>query len=50
MIGPVNTDTTEEIMSDTTRSGDQLKAKPTAQSPGSETYHSTTHSQYEGSL
>ena len=52
MIGSVNTGTTEETMPDTTTPGDQLKAKPevTAQSSGNETDHSTTHSQYEGSL
>ena len=52
MIGSVNTDTTEEIMPDATIPGDQLKAKPevAAQSSGSETDHSTTHSRNEGSL
>ena len=52
MIGSVNTDTTEEIMPDTTTPGDQLEAKPevTAQSSGSEMDHSTTHSRNEGSL
>ena len=52
MIGSVNTGTTEEIMPDTTTPGDQLETKVevTAQSPGSETDHSTTHSQNKGSL
>ena len=52
MIGSVNTDNTEEIMPDTTTPGDQFEAKPevTAQSSGSETDHSTTHSRNEGSL
>ena len=52
MIGSVNTDTTEEIIPDTTTPGDQLEAKPevTAQSSGSDMDHSTTHSQNEGSL
>ena len=52
MIGSVNTDTTEGIMPDTTTPGDQLEAKPevSAQSSGSETDHSTTHSRNEGSL
>ena len=38
-------------MPDTTTQGDQLEARPevTAQSPGSETDHSTTHSRNEGS-
>ena len=51
-IGSVNTDTTEEIMPDTTTPGDHLEAKPevTAQSSGSETDHSTAHSRNEGSL
>ena len=50
MIGSVNTDTTEEIMPDTTIPGDQLEAKPevTAQSSSSETDHSTTRSQNKG--
>ena len=61
MIGTVNTDTTEEVIPDTT-TPDQLEAKPevTAQSSCSETIvisniydetdHSTTHSQNKGSL
>ena len=49
MIGSVNTDTTEVITPDPAP-GDQLEAKPevTAQSSGSETDHSTTHSRNEG--
>ena len=52
MLESVNTDTTEEIMPDTTTPGDKLEAKleVTAQSPGSETDPSTTHSRNEGSL
>ena len=52
MIGSVNTYTTEEIMPDTTTPGDQLEAKPevAAQSSGSETDHSTSHSQNKSSL
>ena len=52
MIGSVNTVTIEEIMPDPIIPGDQLEAKAevTAQSSGSETDHSTTHSQNKGSL
>ena len=52
MLESVSTGTTEETMPDTTTPGDQLEAKPevTAQSSGSETDRSTTHSRNEGSL
>ena len=51
-IGSINTDTVQEMMPDTITPGNQLEAKPevTAQSPGSETDHSTTHLRNEGSL
>ena len=50
MLKSVNTGTTEEIMPDASTPGDQLEAKleVTAQSSGSETDHSTTHSRNEG--
>ena len=52
MIVSVNNYTTEGIMPDGTRPGDQLEAKSevTAQSPGSKADHSTTHSQNKGNL
>ena len=52
MLESVIIDTTEEIMPDTTAPGDWIEAEPevTAQSSGSETDHSTTHSQNEGSF
>ena len=51
MTGSVNTNT-EEIMPDTNTPSDQLEAEPEmiAQSSGSETNYSTTHSRNEGSL